>query len=411
MIEPASNNDNQNALTRQNPRERVIVVFSDRQAIAGLLQFLSRDYDVAILESKADIFEEPDLGNCQAVLVGEPPCDMPIKDFCDRISNLERRPGLVLVVERPESPWASWTAIAEEHSVVNGLIGTNSPPEFQINAFRLFASTAADRRIESFSPAARTIWRQTKETLNSLLTIIQSGEPLPRSVVRQLATTVVETATENDLREMVCLLRTHHNDTVVHSLDLAIVAVLLARQMGIHARTDHHYLFEIGMLHDIGKLAMPISILQKPGPLDAEERAVMRGHPLESERILRESGEFDEIVINAAVQHHEKLDGTGYPYELPGAKLSEIGRMVAVCDVYCALTEKRAYKAQLSADDAFAIMRKLCGNHLDPMYVNAMADMVFGRSTCATPMSSAFENRQSEHENTQSQRSSATAAE
>lgn len=371
--------DDRNATPPQaTARKRVLLVARDTAPIHGLLQFLGYDHEVISLPSKEEVFAEADLAECKAVIVGQPPFDMPIKDFCDRMAQCERRPQLVIVIERPDSPWAAWTAIAESHPIVNGLIRSAAPWEHQVNAFRLLASQIGDRRIEAFSPAAKSIWRQAKETLNSLTWIVQSGEPLPRTAVRELAMTVVEQTEEGELRDIVGLLRDHHNETVVHSLDLAIITLLLGRHIGIRGEADQHHLFEIGLLHDIGKLAMPVSILQKPGALNPEELAVMRTHPLESEKILRSSGEYDDLVVHGAVQHHEKLDGTGYPYGVPGSKLSEIGRMLAVCDVYCALTERRSYKPQLCADDAFTIIRKLSGHHLDPLYIERLAEMVYG---------------------------------
>lgn len=369
-------------------RQRVIVVAQDTAAIQGLLRFLAFDHEIISLPAKEGIFSQTDLGACRAVIIGQPPFDMPIKDFCDRMARRRQRPELVIVIERPDSPWAAWTAIAENHAVVSGLIRSAASWEHQVTAFRLLASQTGDRRIESLSPAAKAIWKQAKETLNSLTWIVRSGEPLPRTAVRELAMTVVDQTEEGALRDVVGLLRDHHNETVVHSLDLAITTLLLGRHIGIRNKADQHHLFEIGLLHDIGKLAMPLAVLQKPGALNTDELAVMRTHPLESERILRSSGEYDDLVVNGAVQHHEKLDGTGYPYGLPGEKLSEIGRMLAVCDVYCALTERRSYKPQLTADEAFAIIRRLSGHHLDPLYIDRLAEMVFGHAHVSHPEAS-----------------------
>ena len=100
-----------------------------------------------------------------------------------------------------------------------------------------------------------------------------------------------------------------------------------------------------GLLHDIGKLSVPESILQKPGPLDDDEYAVIKLHPERGRELLNELGGFDETVGRLVLDHHERLDGSGYPRGLRGEELDLATRILAVCDVYDALVSPRVYRA------------------------------------------------------------------
>jgi putative two-component system response regulator len=156
-----------------------------------------------------------------------------------------------------------------------------------------------------------------------------------------------------------------------HVLRMAHYAVAVARQLGWNA-ADLDRLFHAALMHDIGKLALPDSILQKTGPLNAEEWAIVKRHPLVGARIL--SGSDSEIIQLAevvALTHHEKWDGSGYPRELKGEAIPLVGRIVAICDVFDALTVRRPYKPAFPLDRAYSILRQGSGSHFDPGVVHA----------------------------------------
>ena len=156
-----------------------------------------------------------------------------------------------------------------------------------------------------------------------------------------------------------------------HVLRMAHYAVSVARELE-WASEDLDRLFHAALMHDIGKLALPDSILHKPGPLDSAEWAIMKRHPLVGARIL--SGSDSDIIRLAeivALTHHEKWDGSGYPHGLQGQSIPLVGRIVAICDVFDALTVRRPYKEALPFDKACAILREGNGSHFDPAVVRA----------------------------------------
>ncbi|HEX2409540.1 MAG TPA: HD domain-containing phosphohydrolase [Solirubrobacteraceae bacterium] len=130
------------------------------------------------------------------------------------------------------------------------------------------------------------------------------------------------------------------------------------------------------MLHDIGKLSVPLAILRKPGPLDDDELAEIRRHPAAGRRLLEELGGFPEGVRRLVSDHHERLDGTGYPRGLPAEDLPIETRILAVCDVYDALVSDRVYRAAWTSEQALALLRDEAG--YDDAVVAALQRIVTG---------------------------------
>jgi putative nucleotidyltransferase with HDIG domain len=158
--------------------------------------------------------------------------------------------------------------------------------------------------------------------------------------------------------------------TARHSEQVAQWAVAIGEQLGIDAggRRD---LRRAGLLHDIGKLAVSNRILDKPGRLDPPELAVIREHPRHTQAILERVACFRPIVETAA-SHHERLDGSGYHRGLAAFDLSRPARVLAVADVYEALTAERPYRAAMPAEQALAIVRSDRGTGLCPAAVDAL---------------------------------------
>jgi HD-GYP domain-containing protein (c-di-GMP phosphodiesterase class II) len=155
-----------------------------------------------------------------------------------------------------------------------------------------------------------------------------------------------------------------------HSERVAEIAVAIGRQLG----NDAHALRELrrsALLHDIGKLAIPNTILDKPGGLTDDERAVIAEHPRHSEEILGRVEALHAVAVIAGA-HHERLDGSGYPGGRMLGELSLPMRILAVADVWEALTAERPYRAAMSTEEALAIVRKEAGLQLCAVCVGAL---------------------------------------
>lgn len=145
--------------------------------------------------------------------------------------------------------------------------------------------------------------------------------------------------------------------TAAHSSGVAAVAYALGQLAGFDKECAA-YLTIAGYLHDLGKIAIPAAILDKQGGLTSEEHAVMRSHSFHTYRILSSIAGLEEITGWAAY-HHERLDGSGYPFGMAGSDLPLGARIIAVADVYSALTEERPYREGVRPEKAAAIMKEL----------------------------------------------------
>jgi putative nucleotidyltransferase with HDIG domain len=162
--------------------------------------------------------------------------------------------------------------------------------------------------------------------------------------------------------------------TFHHSIKVTEVADSLARVMGLQ-EDRKQLIHRAALLHDIGKLRVPNTILDKQGPLNAEERQVIEEHPLLTQQILGRVGAFDELA-RVAGAHHERLDGSGYPYRLTGAELSLEARLLAVADVFSALTEDRPYRESVPIDQVITLMQKDVPRKLDARCFEALVTVI-----------------------------------
>ena len=137
-------------------------------------------------------------------------------------------------------------------------------------------------------------------------------------------------------------------------------------------RWDVSLLISSARLHDVGKIFIPDSILNKPGPLTQEEFDLIKTHPLEGEKIIEQTmcrtgeAEFLQFAKIIAGYHHERWDGTGYPYGLKGTDIPIQGRIMAIIDVYDAIVSERSYKKAIPHDEAVSIIKNDAGKHFDP---------------------------------------------
>jgi putative nucleotidyltransferase with HDIG domain len=157
--------------------------------------------------------------------------------------------------------------------------------------------------------------------------------------------------------------------TYLHSVSVCALMINLARTL----KLDEHMVQECGMaglLHDVGKMAVPDDILSKPGKLDDDEFVIVRNHPARGHEMLSNSKNVSAITLDVCLHHHEKMDGTGYPDKLNADVLSLPARMAAICDVYDAVTSQRSYNVPWSASEALQKMQSWSG-HFDQLLLRS----------------------------------------
>jgi HD-GYP domain-containing protein (c-di-GMP phosphodiesterase class II) len=160
-----------------------------------------------------------------------------------------------------------------------------------------------------------------------------------------------------------------------HTRGVVAMAMDVAEQIGLDASARQRVEFG-ALLHDVGKIAIPKSIINKPGPLDDDEWALIRTHTVEGQRLLDRVGGLMRDVGLVVRASHERWDGRGYPDGLAGEAIPIEARVVACCDAYNAMTTTRSYRDAMSADAALAECRACAGSQFDPAVVDALVAVV-----------------------------------
>lgn len=190
---------------------------------------------------------------------------------------------------------------------------------------------------------------------------------------------LVEEISESVLRHpnaLISLARLKNADeyTYMHSVAVCALMIALARNLGLNEGQVREAGLA-GLLHDIGKMAIPNAVLNKPGKLTDGEFATVRDHPEAGSRMLLESKQVSALVLDVCLHHHEKMDGSGYPHRLAGEQISLYARMGAVCDVYDAITSNRPYKQGWDPAESIRKMAEWKG-HFDPVVFQAFVKTV-----------------------------------
>jgi putative nucleotidyltransferase with HDIG domain len=192
---------------------------------------------------------------------------------------------------------------------------------------------------------AAELCQRSREAVASMFAEARLGHALQAERCLPLVDDITQSVSRNP-GAMVSLarLKTADDYTYMHSVAVCALMVALGQQMGLDEAACREAGLA-GLLHDLGKAAMPLDILNKPAKLTDSEFAVIRTHPERGWRMLQEGQGANEVAMDVCLHHHERIDGRGYPHRLSGERLSTYARMGAVCDVYDAITSNRPYKA------------------------------------------------------------------
>jgi len=224
------------------------------------------------------------------------------------------------------------------------------------------------RLSRDLKPAMRT-YDQTSRLVKSLMDEIRLGNSVNTPAAKETVSHCVESVITNpDAMLLLSRLKNKDEYTSEHSLNVAIIAIAFGRHLGM----DRDQLNEIGlggMLHDMGKIVTPPEVLNKPGPLEGEEIEVMKRHPADGREILMSSPGIHDSAIDVAYGHHERMDGSGYPRGLESGNLSLYTKMVAIADVFDAVTSDRVYRDGVSSFHALRMLHAQRGRGYDPSLI------------------------------------------
>jgi putative nucleotidyltransferase with HDIG domain len=224
---------------------------------------------------------------------------------------------------------------------------------------------SATTPVEKEIPKASELYDNAKLIQQKLLDDVKQGKPLDLTPVSELSDQMIHSVFRNQ-DALLCMSRIREKDSYLleHSLNVSILMTIFAKHLGF----DDDLIEQLsmgGLLHDIGKVLTPDEVLHKPGRLSEEEYAIMKEHVVLGTQILESTPGLSSVTKEVAANHHERIDGSGYPNQLKGEELTIYSRMIAIVDAYDAITAERVYKVGASPNKAFAIMMKNPGE-FDP---------------------------------------------
>ena len=228
---------------------------------------------------------------------------------------------------------------------------------------------------ETLPEHERITLKGTVEVFNNISDFIAAGEEVPFDSVKEACAPLIDAVAKNDFKGILNGVKEHDNYSYAHSLRVATLLSLFGHTLGL-GKDDQLVLASGGLLHDAGKISIPHEVLNKPGKLTDDEFVVMKSHVTETIKFLNLSPNIPKPVIIIAAQHHEKLDGGGYPFGLKGSELNDLARMASIVDVFSALTDRRVYKPSMEAETALGIMTGQMKNHLDQHFVSMFKTML-----------------------------------
>jgi len=211
-----------------------------------------------------------------------------------------------------------------------------------------------------------------KETLERT----SQGQPVETHKVRSVVEDILhEVAANPDLVVGLSNLRTYNEYTFVHSVNVCVLSLLVAQGAGF-GRGELVKLGIGAMLHDVGKIKVPKEILEKPGALTEAEFERIKQHPLDGYEMIRNNGDIHLLSAHVALQHHERMDGSGYPRSLKGLDIHQFGRIAAIADIFDAVTSDRVYRSKVPPHEAAALLLSMSGIKLDAVYVRKLLQRV-----------------------------------
>lgn len=212
---------------------------------------------------------------------------------------------------------------------------------------------------------AAKVCSQARRTITSLFQEARMGKALQAEALLPIVDEIAASVMRHS-GALISLVRLKDKDhyTYMHSVAVSALMVSLARQLMLDD-VQVRQAGLAGLLHDIGKMVVPLEILNKPGKLTDAEFDVMKGHPAKGHKMLLEGSGIDDVALDVCLHHHERLAGNGYPEGLADEQISMYAKMGAVCDVYDAITSDRPYKSGWEPADAIRKMAEWSKGHFD----------------------------------------------
>jgi putative nucleotidyltransferase with HDIG domain len=271
-----------------------------------------------------------------------------------------------------------WIDASKGLDVESGRVSV-TPAEVEVEVQELLMAAALPTgpvcSLEDELNRAAKLCNRSKQAVMDMFGDARMGKALDFEQAEDLVAEISESVMRHP-NALISLARLKRADeyTYMHSVAVCALMIALARQLGM-SPVQVREVGLAGMLHDVGKMAVPAEILNKPGKLTDSEFVTVREHPEAGGKILLAGKQVSAVVLDVCLHHHEKVDGSGYPHRLSGEQISLPAKMGAICDVYDAVTSNRPYKAGWEPAESIRKMAEWTG-HFDQAVFKAFVKTV-----------------------------------
>lgn len=263
------------------------------------------------------------------------------------------------VILHHHTPWEKLKPMGSENEQLANLIFLADRVEIYLRTKKIPIEMEKLDRTRCFSKENLQLFYETEQEFKIQKRLLD-GSYINDTEKYLYRTAFAEDELRKFIRMVAFLIDFRSESTVTHTITMVSAAVTLAKLMNLEQQKLDE-IYTGAYIHDLGKVAIPLEVLEKPGRLDYDEMEIMKTHIILTGNII--SGHVSDNVYKIAMRHHEKLDGTGYPYGIKGEELSLAEKIVAVADIFSALTGKRSYKDSMPKDKVISIMQQMAQNY------------------------------------------------
>lgn len=248
-------------------------------------------------------------------------------------------------------------------------------PRQIVDVVTRLGNKAVEESWKDLPAAPREALKRTLTVFNGIPKLIGTGSAMDFKDIANACQPVIDAVKQSGQSYVFAGLSNHNDHSYVHSLRMSTILALFGHTIGLE-ETLLMTLASAGLVHDIGKTVMPIEVLEKTAPLSAAEMAVAKNHVNVTIDYLSKHSDVPKAVLSVAAQHHERIDGSGYPRGLKGEEIDDLSRMAAIVDVFCALTERRPHRAAMDPFQALEVMQENIREKLDQKLVRLFSGML-----------------------------------
>ena len=356
---------------------RIVIASGDEKFRGDLTNALTKYYHVFPFSNAEEAMEAMTTLRPDATLVD---VNMPPKGGLSMVRQVRASDTLknlsIVVITDKKTP-----AMSDEvkYSGADEVLVKPFRKSFLLKAVSQGVNSAVEKGWENLPDLQKRALKETVGVFRNCFAEADVDKPLPMADIEKSCEPLIEAISDQNIGGILQGVQGHDDYTYVHSLRVSIYLSLLGHAMGIRG-DDMMILSSGGLMHDIGKARVPLEILNKPGRLTDDEWPKMSAHVLHTSKILKNTEDIHPGIKIIAEQHHEKIDGTGYPHGLKGKELNDLARMASIVDIYGALTDERVYKKAMPAEKAISILFEM-ENELDVGMLKVFRELLLDNTT------------------------------